>query len=87
MPKTNTWKSRTCPECKKRFGTRDVMKKHFEKTHNPAPLNPPPQNQMATMQYSEQQHISDLENKNRRLKDFAIEMVASIAEIALRSIR
>ena len=68
---------------------RAVAKSH----KNPAPPScPPPENpsllgQASPSEYSAQQHVYDLENKNRNLRNFAAEVIAEVLQIAMRQIR
>lgn len=98
MPKkaNRLWESRTCKVCKHRFATIERAQNHVGCGLNAVPKNSPPENpnQVAVpsalgqaMEFSQTKYISDLENKNRQLREVATELVATVAEIALRRIR
>lgn len=84
-----TWKSRTCPMCKKRFPTKQRMETHHAAEHQPQPPN---MNLIAgettqAMEYSAQKHVSDLQRTNRRLREVAVKMISTVAEIAMRQLQ
>ena len=88
MPKTKkdrgywTWKSRTCPICKKRFQT-SALKEAHRRTHDTPPVNQVGLNQSQPMEYSKEQHIADLQRDNNRLHSVNQHLIRSIAEILI----
>lgn len=82
VTKERAWKSRTCPECKQRFVTKERMLTHYNAEHQlAAPTN---QNQLSTMQYSQEQHIRDLETelgRNQQVRERLIQAAVEGFEV------